>query len=194
MFYQHGSDGAVSRRRPAGVGLEHRAADRQGGQRFRHRSTGNPPENLIRPEQFPYKTAVGMEYDSGDFCKSLDEAIKIANYQDLMRRRDERRARGEIVGVGVSTFVEPSGGAGFESGTVRIERTGEITVLPDRARTAKGHETVWAQIAAEMLKTEYGARHRTAWRYLRHRSRAPELLAAAARWSAAALWRPRRSA
>jgi carbon-monoxide dehydrogenase large subunit len=111
-------------------------------------------KNFIRPEQFPYKTAVGMEYDSGDYFKSLDEAIKIANYQDLMRQRDERRARGEIVGVGVSTFVEPSGGAGFESGTVRIERTGEITVLTGSSSHGQGHETVWAQIAAEMLKTD----------------------------------------
>jgi aerobic carbon-monoxide dehydrogenase large subunit len=111
-------------------------------------------KNFIRPEQFPYKTAVGMEYDSGDYFKSLDEAIKIANYQDLMRQRDERRARGEIVGVGVSTFVEPSGGAGFESGTVRVERTGEITVLTGSSSHGQGHETVWAQIAAEMLKTD----------------------------------------
>ena len=111
-------------------------------------------KNFIRPEQFPYKTAVGMEYDSGDYFKSLDEAIKISNYKDLLRQRDERRARGEIVGVGVSTFVEPSGGAGFESGTVRIERTGEITVLTGSSSHGQGHETVWAQIAAEMLKTD----------------------------------------
>jgi carbon-monoxide dehydrogenase large subunit len=111
-------------------------------------------KNFIRPEQFPYKTAVGMEYDSGDYFKSLDEAIKISNYQDLMRQRDERRARGEIVGIGVSTFVEPSGGAGFESGTVRVERTGEITVLTGSSSHGQGHETVWAQIAAEMLKTD----------------------------------------
>jgi aerobic carbon-monoxide dehydrogenase large subunit len=111
-------------------------------------------KNFIRPEQFPYKTAVGMEYDSGDYFKSLDEAIKISNYKDLLRQRDERRARGEIVGVGVSTFVEPSGGAGFESGTVRVERTGEITVLTGSSSHGQGHETVWAQIAAEMLKTD----------------------------------------
>jgi len=111
-------------------------------------------KNFIRPEQFPYKTAVGVEYDSGDYFRSLDEAMRIASYQDLLRQRDERRARGEIVGVGVSTFVEPSGGAGFESGTVRIERTGEITVLTGSSSHGQGHETVWAQIAAEMLKTD----------------------------------------
>jgi carbon-monoxide dehydrogenase large subunit len=110
-------------------------------------------KNFIRPEQFPYRTGVGMEYDSGDYFKSLDEALKISNYQELIRRRDERRAKAEIVGVGLSTFVEPSGGAGFESGTVRVERSGAITVLTGSSAHGQGHETVWAQIAAELMKT-----------------------------------------
>ena len=110
-------------------------------------------KNFIRPEQFPYRTGVGMEYDSGDYFKSLDEALKISNYQELVRRRDQRRAKGEIVGVGLSTFVEPSGGAGFESGTVRVERSGAITVLTGSSAHGQGHETVWAQIAAELMKT-----------------------------------------
>ena len=110
-------------------------------------------KNFIRPEQFPYKTGVGMEYDSGDYFKSLDEALRISNYQELIRRRDQRRAKGEIVGVGLSTFVEPSGGAGFESGTVRVERSGAITVLTGSSAHGQGHETVWAQIAAELMKT-----------------------------------------
>ena len=110
-------------------------------------------KNFIRPEQFPYKTGVGMEYDSGNYFKSLDEAVKISNYRELLRQRDQRRAKGEIVGVGVSTFVEPSGGAGFESGTVRIERSGDITVLTGSSAHGQGHETVWAQIAADLMKT-----------------------------------------
>jgi aerobic carbon-monoxide dehydrogenase large subunit len=110
-------------------------------------------KNFIRPEQFPYKTGVGMEYDSGNYFRSLDEAVKISNYQELLRQRDQRRAKGEIVGVGISTFVEPSGGAGFESGTVRIERSGDITVLTGSSAHGQGHETVWAQIAAELMKT-----------------------------------------
>jgi carbon-monoxide dehydrogenase large subunit len=54
--------------------------------------------------------------------------------------------------VGISTFVEPSGGAGFESGTVRVERTGEITVLTGSSSHGQGHETVFAQVAAEKLR------------------------------------------
>jgi carbon-monoxide dehydrogenase large subunit len=109
-------------------------------------------KNFIRPEQFPYKTAVGVEYDSGDYERSLVEALRLSNYDDLIRQRDEARKRGELAGVGVSTFVEPSGGAGFESGTVRVERTGEITVLTGSSSHGQGHETVFAQIAAEKLR------------------------------------------
>ncbi len=109
-------------------------------------------KNFIRPDQFPYKTATGVEYDSGDYQKSLAEALELSHYDDLIKQRDEARARGELCGVGVSTFVEPSGGAGFESSTVRIERTGEITVLTGSSSHGQGHETVFAQVAAEMLR------------------------------------------
>jgi carbon-monoxide dehydrogenase large subunit len=108
-------------------------------------------QNFIKPDQFPYRTPMGVEYDSGDYERALDEALQLSGYADLVRQRDARRARGEIVGVGVSTFVEPSGGAGFESGTVRIERTGEITVLTGSSSHGQGHETSFAQVAADLF-------------------------------------------
>src|SRR5439155_2548592 len=52
-------------------------------------------KNFIRPEQFPYRYGVGVEYDSGDYEKSLDEALRISDYQQLVRYRDDARARGE---------------------------------------------------------------------------------------------------
>ena len=110
-------------------------------------------KNFIQPDQFPYTTGTGVEYDSGDYEKPLREALRMSNYDDLLRQRDDRRKRGELVGVGLSTFVEPSGGAGFESGTVRVERTGEITVLTGSSSHGQGHETSWAQIAAQLMKT-----------------------------------------
>jgi CO/xanthine dehydrogenase Mo-binding subunit len=82
-------------------------------------------KNFIRPEQFPYRTGVNVEYDSGDYEKSLAEALRLSDYEKMIHDRDEARKRGELVGVGLSTFAEPSGGAGFESATVRMER-GEI--------------------------------------------------------------------
>jgi carbon-monoxide dehydrogenase large subunit len=109
-------------------------------------------KNFIRPEQFPYRSGVGVEYDSGDYEKSLAEAMRLSDYGKLMKDRDAARARGELVGVGVSTFVEPSGGAGFESGTVRVERTGEITVLTGSSSHGQGHETSYAQVIADKMR------------------------------------------
>jgi carbon-monoxide dehydrogenase large subunit len=109
-------------------------------------------KNFIRPDQFPYRTGVGEEYDSGDYERSLSEALRLSNYDELMRQRDERRAGGEIVGVGISTFVEPSGGVGFESGAIRFERTGEVTVLTGSNSHGQGHETSFAQIVAQKLR------------------------------------------
>ena len=108
--------------------------------------------NYIQPDQFPYRTGVNVVYDSGDYEKSLDEALRLSDYGQLVRMRDEARGQGELVGVGVSTFVEPSGGAGFESGAVRVDRTGAVTVLTGSSSHGQGHETVWAQVAADLLK------------------------------------------
>ncbi|MCZ6875755.1 MAG: xanthine dehydrogenase family protein molybdopterin-binding subunit [bacterium] len=119
-------------------------------------------KNFIRPEQFPYRTAVGVEYDSGDYEKALAEALRLSDYENLMRDRDAARSRGDLVGVGVSTFVEPSGGAGFESATVRVERTGEITVLTGSSSHGQGHETVFAQIVADKMRV---AMHHVAIRH-----------------------------
>jgi carbon-monoxide dehydrogenase large subunit len=109
-------------------------------------------KNFIQPNQFPYTTGTGVEYDSGDYEKPLREALRMSNYDELLRERDERRKRGELVGIGFSTFVEPSGGAGFESGTVRIERTGAITVLTGSSSHGQGHETSYAQVVADRLR------------------------------------------
>ena len=108
-------------------------------------------KNFIRPEQFPYKTATGVEYDSGDYEKTLNEALRLGNWDELIRQRDERQAHGELVGLGLSTFVEPAGGAGFESGTVRVERSGTVTVLTGSSSHGQGHETVFAQVIAEKM-------------------------------------------
>jgi carbon-monoxide dehydrogenase large subunit len=108
-------------------------------------------KNFIRPEQFPYRTGVNVEYDSGDYEKSLAEALRLSDYEKMLRERDQARKRGELVGVGLSTFVEPSGGVGFESATVRVERGGEITVLTGSSSHGQGHETIFAQVAAEKM-------------------------------------------
>src|SRR5215468_11134510 len=108
-------------------------------------------KNFIRPEQFPYRTGVNVEYDSGEYERALAEALRLSDYENLIRQRDEARQRGELVGVGLSTFAEPSGGVGFESATVRVERSGDITVLTGSSSHGQGHETAFAQVVAEKM-------------------------------------------
>ncbi len=108
-------------------------------------------QNFIRPEQFPFRNAAGAVYDSGDYERALDRALELADYAALIAERDAARARGEVMGVGLATFVEPSGGGGFESGLVRVERSGKITAVTGASAHGQGHETTFAQIVAERL-------------------------------------------
>ena len=102
--------------------------------------------NLIPPERFPFKTATGQVYDSGDFERTL----AAADYAGLRRAQTARRARGEIVGIGVAAYVEPSG-LGWESGLIRVEATGAVLAITGSSAHGQGHETTFAQIVADEL-------------------------------------------
>ena len=96
-------------------------------------------KNLIKPEQFPYTTPTGWEYDSGDYPRALTEAMRIAGYDDLRREQAEKRARGEMMGIGLSFFTEGVGagprkhmdilGLGMADGAeLRIHPTGKAVL------------------------------------------------------------------
>jgi aerobic carbon-monoxide dehydrogenase large subunit len=108
-------------------------------------------KNFIRPEDFPFKTATGADYDSGDYAKALDKALDLANYPELLKQRDAARARGELVGIGISTFVEPSGSLGGETGLVRVEESGQVTLFTGSHSHGQGHETSFAQVISDAL-------------------------------------------
>src|SRR5918995_3383866 len=65
--------------------------------------------NLLRPEQFPYMCKTGWEYDSGDYPRTLRLALEMAGYDELRREQAEKRARGELMGIGLSFFTETVG-------------------------------------------------------------------------------------
>jgi carbon-monoxide dehydrogenase large subunit len=109
-------------------------------------------KNFIAPEQFPYRNALDAEYDSGDYGRALERALGLADYTELLRRRDAARSRGELVGVGFSTFVEPSGSPGGESGRVRVDGEGKITLLTGSSSHGQGHETSFAQVLADEMQ------------------------------------------
>jgi aerobic carbon-monoxide dehydrogenase large subunit len=107
--------------------------------------------NLISKERFPYKTATGQVYDSGDYAEVLERTLAMADYAGLRGAQAERRARGEIVGIGVAKYVEPSA-LGWESGQVRVEATGAVLAVTGSSAHGQGHETTFAQIVADELR------------------------------------------
>ena len=118
--------------------------------------------NFIKKEQFPYPSALGFTYDSGDYHKTLDKALEMIGYQDLLKEQAEKRARGELMGIGISTFTEVVGAGPskhfdilgikmFDSAEIRIHPTGAGFVRAGTKSQGQGHETTWAQIVAEEL-------------------------------------------
>ncbi|MBM3220916.1 MAG: xanthine dehydrogenase family protein molybdopterin-binding subunit [Candidatus Rokubacteria bacterium] len=109
--------------------------------------------NAIPAATFPFTTLTGQSYDSGDYALLLDALVKATGYDALRARVRERRARGEVVGVGVSLYVEPAA-LGWESGAVRVEKSGSVTCITGASPHGQGHETTFAQIVADYLGIE----------------------------------------
>ena len=117
--------------------------------------------NLLKPEQFPYLSPTGWEYDSGDYPRALQLAMDIAGYESLRREQAEKRAKGELMGIGVSFFTETVGagpkkhmdilGLGMADGCdVRVHPTGKAVVRLSVQTQGQGHETTFAQIVSEV--------------------------------------------
>jgi carbon-monoxide dehydrogenase large subunit len=118
--------------------------------------------NLLRPEQFPYTTKTGWEYDSGDYPRALQLALDMAGYDDLRREQAEKRGRGELMGIGLSFFTEGVGagprrymdilGLGMADGCeLRLHPTGKAVVRLSVQTQGQGHETTFAQIVSSQL-------------------------------------------
>jgi carbon-monoxide dehydrogenase large subunit len=119
-------------------------------------------KNFIKPEQFPYANKTGWEYDSGDYEPTMRLAMSMAGYDELRREQAEKRARGELMGIGISFFTETVGagprkhmdivGLGMADGAeVRVHPTGKAVVRLSVQSQGQGHETTFAQIVAEEL-------------------------------------------
>src|SRR5216684_3729235 len=119
-------------------------------------------KNFIQPEQFPYKSVLGWEYDSGNYPAALDKALEKIGYGDLRKEQAEKRARGELMGIGISTFTEIVGAGPsdtfdilgikmFDSAEIRVHPTGSAIVRIGVQTQGQGHETTFAQIVAEEL-------------------------------------------
>jgi len=109
-------------------------------------------KNFIQPDEFPLTTVMGADYDSGDYGAALDEVLRLADYDALRREQDERRRRGDRMqlGIGVSTYVEVTGG-GAEFSEVEVHEDGTITVKAGTSAHGQGHATAFSQIAADQF-------------------------------------------
>src|SRR5437588_5718418 len=113
--------------------------------------------NFIKPEQFPYKSAAGAVYDTGDYAPALEKAMDIIGYQQLRAEQAQKRAEGKLMGIGVSSYIEicgfgPKGTAPvglYESARVRVEQGGDVMVYTGSSPHGQGEETTFAQIVAD---------------------------------------------
>ena len=107
--------------------------------------------NFIPPGAFPHRTPFGPAYDSGDYARALDRVVELADYSGLRREQAAARGRGEIMGIGVASYVESTNVLGWESGLVRVERSGKVTAITGSSPHGQGHETTFAQVIADHL-------------------------------------------
>ena len=118
--------------------------------------------NFIKKEQFPYTSATGWVYDSGDYEAALDLALEKLGYEELRREQAEAREQGKLIGIGVASFTEVVGaGKGkefdiaglrmFDSAELRVHPTGKAVLKLGVKAQGQGHETTFAQIVAEEL-------------------------------------------
>jgi carbon-monoxide dehydrogenase large subunit len=119
-------------------------------------------QNFIKPEQFPYRSVLGWEYDSGNYHAALKKAMDIVGYDALRAEQAEKRKRGELMGIGISSFTEIVGAGPsrdfdilglkmFDSAEIRVHPTGKAIARFGTKSQGQGHETTYAQIVAEEL-------------------------------------------
>ncbi|HEV3040797.1 MAG TPA: aerobic carbon-monoxide dehydrogenase large subunit [Candidatus Angelobacter sp.] len=119
-------------------------------------------KNFIAPKQFPYKSALGWTYDSGDYEAAMNKALKMVSYEELRKEQAEKRKKGELMGIGISSFTEAVGAGPahtfdivgikmFDSCEIRIHPTGKAICRMGTKSQGQGHETTYAQIVAQEL-------------------------------------------
>jgi carbon-monoxide dehydrogenase large subunit len=120
-------------------------------------------KNFIPKDKFPFQTQMGAVYDSGDYEKALDRALKNANWNELKKQRDAAKAQGRLVGLGLAMYVEVCGigpsatlpTGGWEHSQVTVERDGRISATTGASPHGQGNETTFAQMLADQFGVPY---------------------------------------
>lgn len=108
--------------------------------------------NFIPPDKFPYDTALGNSYDSGEYTRALDHALMKAGYDALRQEQQAARAQGRLMGIGLASYVEICGFEEEEVSDLVVASDGRVTLLTGSASHGQGHETAYAQLVADELQ------------------------------------------
>jgi carbon-monoxide dehydrogenase large subunit len=112
--------------------------------------------NFVQPEEMPYEAGIlyrdgqPIKYDSGNFPETLARALDAAGYAKLRQQQQELRRRGRYLGIGIGCYVEGTGVGSFEGAKVRLDPSGRVIVATGATGHGQGHETIFAQIAADL--------------------------------------------
>jgi len=112
--------------------------------------------NLVQPNEMPYDAGIlyrdgePIRYDSGNFPETLTKALEAVHYDELRSQQADLRRRGRYLGIGIGSYVEGTGVGSFEGAKVRIDASGQLIIATGATGHGQGHETVYAQIAADL--------------------------------------------
>lgn len=113
--------------------------------------------NIIPPDSFPYRTPLGFVYDSGNYGRALDRACELVEYDAWRDKQRLARAEGRLLGIGLALYVERAGSQFWESGACSVRPDGRVVVRTGSCSHGQGHETTFAQIAADVLQVDPSA-------------------------------------
>jgi carbon-monoxide dehydrogenase large subunit len=108
-------------------------------------------KNLIPRDKIPYKSALGLNYDTGDFPANQKRVLELADWQGFPARREDARRRGKLRGIAIANPIEKAAGPGNEFAEIRFHPSGNLTLLMGSKNQGQGHETVFKQVLNERL-------------------------------------------
>ena len=108
-------------------------------------------KNYIAPDQMPFKTSLTFTYDSGEFEKGMDMALKLADVAGFAKRKVESKKQGKLRGLGMSNTIERAAAPSLEGAEIRFDRGGTVSIFSGSINQGQGHETTFKQVVADKL-------------------------------------------
>jgi carbon-monoxide dehydrogenase large subunit len=108
-------------------------------------------KNYIPPQAMPFKTSLTFTYDSGEFEKGMDLALKMADWDGFAKRKAESKKKGKLRGLGMSNTIERAAAPSFEGAEIRFDRGGTVQIFSGSINQGQGHETTFKQVVADKL-------------------------------------------